>query len=123
MTFYINAWLDRADPFISLHHRQTGEVVARFEKYELQECLEQGDFCLNEFCNPCQRVQQELVKCLLLAQCSHKLRCQLEGVLGECGENCRAYAAAEPPRKPAEVLPFRRKESTRSSAPHAAQSA
>lgn len=65
MTFYINAWLDRVDPFISLHNRHTGEVVARFDKDALRECLEQGDFCLSELCNPCQRVQQELVKCLL----------------------------------------------------------
>ena len=107
MTFYINAWLDRVDPFISLHNRHTGEEVVRFEKNALQECLEQGDFCLNEFCNPCQRMQQELVKCLLLTQCAHSVRCQLEGLLEQCVGNCEVLT---PPRqrKAADILPFRR---------------
>jgi hypothetical protein len=100
MTFYVNAWLDRVDPFISLHNSQTGEQVARFEKAELQECLEQGDFCLNELCNPCQRVQQELVKCLLLARCSHDVRQQLENIY----RNFFLHKGG------AEIIPFRAKQ-------------
>lgn len=100
MTFYINAWLDRVDPFISLHNRHTGEVVARLDKDQLQECLEQGDFCLNELCNPCQRVQQELVKCLLLAQCSLQVRQQLDTI----------YRNFFLPPASAAIIPFRAKQ-------------
>lgn len=100
MTFYVNAWLDRVDPFISLHNRQTGEQVARFDKAELQECIEQGDFCLSELCNPCQRVQQELVKCLLLARCSHDVKCQLENI----------YRSFFPHTGGASIIPFRPKQ-------------
>ena len=99
MTFYVNAWLDRVDPFISLHNRQTGEQVARLDKDELQQCLEQGDFCLTELCNPCQRTQQELVKCLLLARCSHDVRQQLENI----------YHSFFPQPLSADIIPFRPK--------------
>ncbi|EIJ33629.1 hypothetical protein [Thiothrix nivea] len=101
MTFYINAWLDRVDPFISLHNRHTGEMVARLEKDELQECLEQGDFCVHELCNPCPRVQQELVKCLLLARCSCDVRQQLETI----------HRNFFPPPAMADIIPFRPKQS------------
>ena len=101
MTFYVNAWLDRVDPFVSLHNRNTGEQVVRFDKDELQECLEQGDFCLNELCDPCQQVQQELVKCLLLALCSHDVRQQLENIY-------RHFF--QPPPASADIIPFRTKQ-------------
>lgn len=110
MTFYINAWLDRADPFISLHNRHTDEVVARFDRHELQACLDQGDFCLQELCDPCQRAQQELVKCLLLAQCARNARCQVEGLFGECSDNCRRFSRSQQLQR-AEVLLFRRSDS------------
>lgn len=84
MTFYINAWLDRADPFVSLHNKQTDEVVAHFEKAQLQTCLEQGDFCVAELCSADQRVQQELVKCLLLMHCSQDLHSQLINMSQQC---------------------------------------
>ena len=99
MTFYVNAWLDRVDPFISLHNRQTGEQVVRFDKQELQQCLEQGDFCLNELCNPCQQVQHELVKCLLLVRCSHEVSQQLESI----------YHSFLPRPQSAVIIPFRSK--------------
>jgi hypothetical protein len=104
MTFYVNAWLDRVDPFISLHNRDTGELVARFEKDELRECLEQGDFCLNELCSANQRIQQELVKCLLLTKCEHSARCQLEELFSECMGQCRGFSRRA---RSAEILPFR----------------
>lgn len=100
MTFYVNAWLDRVDPFVSLHNRHTGEQVVRFDKDELQECLEQGDFCLSELCDPCQQVQQELVKCLLLERCSHDVRQQLDNI----------YRNFFPPPASADIIPFRVKQ-------------
>lgn len=104
MTFYINAWLDRADPFISLRNKLTGEEVTRFEKAELQECLDQGDFCLHELCSVNPLVQQELVKCLLLTRCSNDLRCQLNQCLEEC-------LSGDQPNATADILPFRPKRS------------
>lgn len=80
MTFSINAWLDRTDPFIELRNTKTGELMALFSGEQLTRCLEQGDVCLRELCQADQSTQQELVRCLLLAHCSNCLQQQVESV-------------------------------------------
>lgn len=84
MTFSINAWLDRTDPFIELRNTKTGEMMALFTGEQLTRCLEQGDVCLRELCQADQSVQQELVRCLLLAHCSNYLQGQLESSFNDC---------------------------------------
>ena len=78
MTFSINAWLDRTDPFIELRNSKTGEMMAFFAGEQLKRCLEQGDICLTELCRADHATQQELVRCLLLAYCSQCLKGQIE---------------------------------------------
>lgn len=48
MSFSINAWLDRIDPFIELRNSKTGELMAQFAGEQLKRCLEQGDICVAE---------------------------------------------------------------------------
>ena len=62
MTFSINAWLDRVDPFIELRNNKTGEIMAQFSGEQLKRCLEQGDVCLTELCRADPSTQQELVR-------------------------------------------------------------
>lgn len=78
MTFSINAWLDRTDPFIELRNSKTGEIMALFAGEQLKRCLEQGDICLTELCRADQATQQELVRCLLLTHWLQSLQGQLE---------------------------------------------
>lgn len=84
MTFSINAWLDRADPFIELCNTETGERMALFTGEQLTRCLEQGDICLRELYQADQGTQQELVRCLLLTHCSNCLQGQLESSFHDC---------------------------------------
>ncbi|HMT93291.1 hypothetical protein [uncultured Thiothrix sp.] len=84
MTFSINAWLDRVDPFIELRNNKTGEIMAQFSGEQLQRCLEQGDVCLTELCRADPSTQQELVRCLLLAHCSNCLKGQFEQATSHC---------------------------------------
>ena len=74
MTFLINAWLDRVDPFIEIRHQSSGEVLAHFAGARLQRCLAQGDICINDLYEYKSQVQQELVRCLLLTQCAQCLQ-------------------------------------------------
>ncbi len=109
MTFYVNAWLDRVDPFVSIHDKQTGELIVKFDKVELQECLEQGDFCLSELCDTTQRGQQELIKALLLTHCAHDLRSHLEQLSTQCHQQRCAGYPAQLVERGGTILPFRRK--------------
>ncbi|TXH69208.1 MAG: hypothetical protein E6Q83_10675 [Thiothrix sp.] len=77
MSFSINAWLDRIDPFIELRNSKTGELMAQFAGEQLKRCLEQGDICVAELSRADPATQQELVRCLLLARCSQSLQAQL----------------------------------------------
>lgn len=96
MTFAINAWLDRKNPFIELRNTRTGELMAQFAGERLRRCIEQGDICLQELCKADVATQQELVRCLLLAHCSHCLQTELDHGFNDCLEHNeqRTYHAA-----------------------------
>ena len=84
MSFSINAWLDRVNPFIELRNTHTGEVMAQFAGERLERCLEQGDVCLQELSKADSATQHELVRCLLLVHCSDCLQGQLESGFADC---------------------------------------
>ncbi|PIE00745.1 MAG: hypothetical protein CSA79_02330 [Thiothrix nivea] len=73
MTFYINAWLNRANPFVSVCDRHSGEELMRLEQEELQKHMANGDLCVDDFCTTASASQQLLVKKLLLLGCCHAL--------------------------------------------------
>lgn len=74
MMFYINAWLNRSNPFISICDRNNDEELMRFEQQELQKYITTGDLCLSDFCISSPHEQQMLVKELLLLRCCRVLR-------------------------------------------------
>ena len=47
MTYLIDAWLDRPQPYLRILHRETGEVCAVLEQAALDELRDQGDLDLN----------------------------------------------------------------------------
>ncbi len=77
MSFYINAWLDRAKPFISICNRNSKEEVIRFEQQELNALLDDGDLCLDDLCSNDSHEQQMLVKELLLLRCCYAIRSEV----------------------------------------------
>lgn len=103
MTFSINAWLDRTNPFIELLNTKTGEIMAQFTGERLTRCLEQGDICLTELRKADSATQQELVRCLLLAHCANCLKGQLDDTFNECAY-VREYRKRNAVRN--NVLPF-----------------
>jgi hypothetical protein len=73
MTFYINAWLNRPNPFVSVCDRNNGEELIRFDTPELHKHMNNGDLCLNDFCLNDHHEQQLLVRELLLLRCCNVL--------------------------------------------------
>ena len=43
MTYLIDAWLDRPQPYLRILHRETGKVCAVLEEEALDELRDQGD--------------------------------------------------------------------------------
>lgn len=80
MSFYINAWLDRADPFVSVCDRNNKQEIIRFEKQELSTLLNSGELCMSDFCSSDSHAQQVLVKDLLLMRCCFSIRAEVRGL-------------------------------------------
>lgn len=78
MTFYINAWLNRINPFVSVCDRENGEELLRLEEPELQKHMANGDLYLSDFCTNHPPELQTLVKELLLLRCCHVLNTNLD---------------------------------------------
>jgi len=68
MTYQIDAWLERQDPYIRVTDKTTGVPVISWNSTRLRGLLERGAICPEDFqCAPDN--QQELVKDLFLLAC------------------------------------------------------
>ncbi|MBS7663956.1 hypothetical protein I0D00_18695 [Pseudomonas lalucatii] len=74
MTYLIDAWLDRPQPYLRILHRDTGEVCAVLEEEALGELREQGDLDLQELSCTEPVVLKELVRSLFLFCYARALR-------------------------------------------------
>lgn len=68
MTYQIDAWLERQDPYIRVTDKNTGVQVINWSSQRLKGLLERGAICPDDFCSPSAN-QQELVKDLFLLAC------------------------------------------------------
>jgi hypothetical protein len=74
MTFYVDAWIDRPQPYVQVKNKESREVIADFSSDELKQAVERGDICLSDFFDSNIKVQLELIKSLLLLRCSVDMR-------------------------------------------------
>lgn len=74
MTYMIDAWLDRPQPYLRILNRATGEVCAVLEEEALDELRDQGDLDLHELNSSEPLVLKELVRNLFLYCYARALR-------------------------------------------------
>ncbi len=74
MTYLIDAWLDRPQPYLRILDRETGEVCAVLEEQALDELRGQGDLDLHELSSNEPLVLKELVRSLFLFCYARALR-------------------------------------------------
>jgi hypothetical protein len=74
MTYLIDAWLDRPQPYLRILNRETGEVCALLENEALDELREQGELDLQGLASTEPTVQKELVRNLFLFCYARALR-------------------------------------------------
>lgn len=61
----INAWLDCSHPFISLHNKNDGDLMAYFNSEKINELIETGDITVDELQSTNQASNIETVNTLL----------------------------------------------------------
>ena len=74
MTYLIDAWLDRPQPYLRILHRETGEVCAVLEEEALNELQDQGDLDVSSLSSSEPVVLKELVRSLFLFCYARALR-------------------------------------------------
>ncbi|SDH66736.1 PA4570 family protein [Pseudomonas panipatensis] len=74
MTYLIDAWLDRPQPYLRILNRDTGEVCALLKDDALDELREQGGLDLHELGTNEPQVLKELVRSLFLFCYARALR-------------------------------------------------
>lgn len=66
MTYFIDAWLDRPQPYLRIINRLTGNVCVQIEGKDLEELREQGALDTNDLNSPEPLVIKEQVRQLFL---------------------------------------------------------
>ena len=64
----INAWLDCSHPFISLHNKNDGDLMAYFNSEKINKLIETGDITVDELQSTNQSSNIETVTTLLSIQ-------------------------------------------------------
>ncbi len=52
MTYFIDAWLDRPQPYLRIINRITGNICVQIEGKQLEELREQGELDINDLSSP-----------------------------------------------------------------------
>jgi hypothetical protein len=84
MTYYINAWLEKSEPYLTVNHRDTREVVLSVDKQELNDYIDEGLFDIKDLYSTDSTCQQDLIKELFLARCKCDMRNELRTLFEEC---------------------------------------
>lgn len=66
MTYFIDAWLDRPQPYLRIVNRITGHVCVQVQGEELEELREQGVLDMNDLSSSEPSQLKELVRQLFL---------------------------------------------------------
>ncbi|HHX33982.1 MAG TPA: hypothetical protein GX719_01740 [Gammaproteobacteria bacterium] len=66
MTYLIDAWLDRPQPYLRIINRLTGNVCLQIEGEDLEDLREQGALDTNDLSNPEPSVIKEQIRQLFL---------------------------------------------------------
>ncbi|HEX8587095.1 hypothetical protein [Pseudomonas sp.] len=74
MTYLIDAWLDRPQPYLRILDRETGQVCAVLEEEALDELRDQGDLDVSSLSSSEPGIQKEMVRSLFLFCYARALR-------------------------------------------------
>lgn len=74
MTYLIDAWLDRPQPYLRILHRESGQVCVTLEAAALAQLQEQGDLDMASLTSSEPQTLKELLRTLFLFGYAQALR-------------------------------------------------
>ena len=49
MNIYVNAWLDCRNPYIAIHNKHDGDLMAYFNSNKVHQLIESGEVTVEDF--------------------------------------------------------------------------
>ena len=69
MTYVIDAWFERSNPYLRVIHRSTGIPIVHWQGSSLMRKLENGSICVEDFAeSPSQELVKELFYWIVLSK-------------------------------------------------------
>lgn len=65
MNIYVNAWLDCRNPYITIHNKRDGDLMAFFNSEKVNELIETGEVSIADFESLNESETEELISTLL----------------------------------------------------------
>ncbi len=65
MNVYVNAWLDCHHPYIAVHNKNDGDVMAFFNSTKVNQLIESGEVSIEDFESSDENTRAELISTLL----------------------------------------------------------
>ena len=80
MSYTINAWLDCRNPYIAVHNRETGDMLAYFNEREVRRIFSAGEVILDDFCFSDEASMTAVAEDLLLVKWGKSIKTQISSM-------------------------------------------
>jgi len=78
MNIYVNAWLDCRNPYISIHNKHDGDLMAFFNSSKVNQLIESGEVSVADFESSDENTKTELISTLLTVNFSDSIKDEIK---------------------------------------------
>ena len=78
MNIYVNAWLDCRNPYIAIHNKHDGDLMAYFNSNKVHQLIESGEVTVEDFESSDENTRTELISTLLTVKFADSIKDELK---------------------------------------------
>ena len=92
MNIYVNAWLDCRNPYIAIHNKHDGDLMAFFNANKVNQLIENGEVSIEDFESTDESTRLELISTLLTVKFADSIKDELK----KRGRSLKSRKASQP---------------------------
>lgn len=77
---YINAWLNRYTPFISIHEKESGKILAHFDSSIVNSFIDNGEISIEDLQSTDKKIQGEVIADLFVLYSKKTVKIQTRSI-------------------------------------------
>lgn len=78
MNIYVNAWLDCRNPYIAIHNKHDGDLMAFFNSSKVNQLIESGEVSVADFESSDEETRTELISTLLTVKFADSIKDEIK---------------------------------------------